>query len=166
MFKRSTGFEVYLPFHYHAMYWVALLLTQAVLAGLSVPAYHMLSLPAATDRTVFYVLFSGLIIAFAGFLFFKLYETRFTRIRLDLTAESLILTRVLPSGRSIAIANIEEIYIDEHKGFRLSGKMPEPMFEKWFGAGLKDSDLYYLALLVGQVAAYPEASQSAFLSQF
>ncbi len=139
--------------------------------GLSVSAYHMLSLPAATERMVFYVLVSGLIIAFAGFLLFKLYETRLTRIRLDLTSESMMITRVLPSGTSIvigriAIANVEEIYIDEHKGIWLSGKIPDPMFEKWFGAGLKNSDLYYLALLIGQVAAYPNASQSAFLSQF
>ncbi len=171
VWKRSTGFEVDLPFHHHMMYWVAMLLTQAVLVGLSVSAYRMLSLPAATERMVFYVLFSGLIIAFAGFLFFKLYETRITRIRLDLTAEYLVITRVLPFGRSIAIgriaiARVDEIYIDERKGMRLSGKIPDPMFDKWLGAGLKDSDLYYLALLIGQVAAYPEASQSAFLSQY
>ncbi len=170
VWKRSTGFEVFMPFHRHLMYWVALVAIQIALVVVSVTAYQIFPLPAATERMVFYVLSSGLIISYTGFLLYKLYETRSTRIRLDLSPDTISITRVLPSGASIAVgdiqmAKIDEIYIDEDKGLRVGGKIPDPMFEKWFGAGLKDNDLYYLALLIGQVAAYPEPAESKLLSQ-
>ena len=170
VWKRSTGFEIFMPFHRHVMYWVALVAIQVALVAISVTAYQIFPLPAATERMVFYVLSSGLIISYTGFLLYKLYETRSTRIRLDLSLDTISITRVLPSGASIAIgdipmAKIDEIYLDEDKGMRVGGKIPHPMFEKWFGAGLRDNDLYYLALLIGQVAAYPEPGESRLLSQ-
>lgn len=170
VWKRSTGFEVFIPFHRHIMYWVALITIQIALVTISVTAYQIFPLPAATERMVFYVLSSGLIISFTGFLLYKLYETRHTRIRLDLSSDAISISRVLPSGASIAVddiqtAKIDEIYIDEDKGMRVGGKIPDPMFEKWFGNGLSDHDLNYLALLIGQVAAYPEPGESYMLSQ-
>lgn len=170
VWKRSTGFEVFMPFHRHIMFWVALVAIQIALVAVSVTAYQIFPLPAGTERTAFYILSSGLIITYTGFLFYKLYETRHTRIRLDLTSDAIIITRVLPSGTSIAVgdipmAKIDEICIDEDKGMCVGGKIPDPMFEKWFGVGLKDSDLYYLALLIGQVAAYPEPGESRLLSE-
>ncbi|MEE8389096.1 MAG: hypothetical protein V3R65_11010, partial [Acidiferrobacterales bacterium] len=141
VWKRSTGFEVFIPFHRHMMYWVMLVAIQIALVTISVTAYQIFPLPAATERMMFYVLSSGLIIAYTGFLFYKLYETRHIKIRLDLTSDAISITRVLPLGTSIAVgdipmAKIDEIYIDEDKGMRVGGKIPDPMFEKWFGAGL------------------------------
>jgi len=152
------------------MYWVVLVAIQIAMVTISVTAYSIFPLPSATERMMFYVLSSGLIIAYTGFLLYKVYETRHTRIRLDLSLTAIDITRVLPSGASVAVgeipmAKIDEIYIDEDKGMRAGGKIPDPMFEKWFGAGLRDNDLYYLALLIGQVAAYPEPGESGLLSQ-
>lgn len=170
VWKRSTGFEVFIPFHRHIMYWVALMAIQIALVTISVTAYQIFPLPAATERMVFYVLSSGLIISYTGYLLYKLYETRHTRIRLDLSSDTISITRVLPSGASISVgdipvAKIDEVYIDEDNGMRVSGKIPDPMFEEWFGTGLRDGDLYYLALLIGQVAAHPEPGESYLLSQ-
>jgi len=169
VWKRSTGFEVYMPFHRNIIYWVVLVSIQVALVGISLSAYSIFPLPSATERMVFYVVSSGLIIGFTGFLLFKVYETRHTKVRLDMSAENLMFTRELPTGTSIVTgriptAKIEEIHIDEDKGFRLNGKIPDPIFEKWFGAGLKDSDLNYVALLIGQVAAYPKPGESSLLS--
>ena len=157
VWKRSTGYEVYLPYHKHPIYWAVLLGILAVLIVISVWAFTSFPLGANTARLVFYIISSGLIIAYAGFVFFKYYETRHTKTRIDLTAKTLTFTRVLPSSRSralgkLATGKIDEVIIDEGKGLRFNGKISDPLFDRWFGSGLQGSDLYYLALLVGQVA--------------
>jgi hypothetical protein len=157
VWKRSTGYEVYLPYHRKPIYWVTLLGILLALIIASFIAFASFPLGANTARLVFYVISSGLIIAYAGFIFFKYYETRHTKTRIDLTAKIIKFTRVMPSNRNhslgkLATGKIDEVIIDETKGLRFSGRVPDPLFDRWFGGGLQGSDLYYLALLVGQVA--------------
>ncbi len=157
VWKRSTGYEVYLPYHRSPVYWVALLGILAILIVGSVVAFTGFPGAAITERMVFYVISSGLVILYAGFVFFKYYETRHTKIRIDMTPKKLVFTRVLPSNHRVSLGNLEigkidEVLIDEAKGLNFAGSASDPLFQKWFGAGLQASDLYYLALLVGQVA--------------
>jgi hypothetical protein len=157
VWKRSTGYEVYLPYHRSLIHWVVLLGIFAVLIVGSVLVYAGFPVAANTERMVFYVIASGLIIGYAGFVFFKYHETRNTKVRIDMTPKHMVFTRVLPSNHHVAlgklaVGKIDEVIIDESKGLSFAGEVPDPLFQKWFGAGLKSGDLYYLALLVGQVA--------------
>jgi hypothetical protein len=164
VWKRSTGYEVYLPYHRHPIYWALLLGILAALIIVSVWAFTSFPLGANTARLVFYIISSGLIITYAGFVFLKYYESRHTKTRIDLTAKTITFTRVMPSSQSralgkLATAKIDEVIIDEGKGLRFNGKIADPLFNRWFGGGLQGSDLYYLALLVGQIAVAADKLQ-------
>lgn len=169
VWKRSTGFEVVLPFHFSKYYWFVLFAGLVFLIAGSVLVYRTFPALANIGRTGFYFISGAIIIGYMGFMFIKLYGLRNTKIRMDLTRESMTLSKILPSGKRvpvdmIIIGKIDEIYISGGRGMFVDGHIPDPFYKKWFAVGLKASDLFYLALLVGQVSEMPQSVSAELLA--
>jgi hypothetical protein len=161
VWKRSTGYEVFMPYHRSIMFWAMLLGGLVALVAVSIAAFRILPLATVTERIVLYAVTSGFILVYMGFLLYKLYETRNTRIRIDMSRQNLLITRVSPAQTlttriaDIPVSRIEEVLIDGLRGISVSGSQADPSFGIWIGAGLPVTDLYYVALLIGRVSELP-----------
>lgn len=160
VWKRSTGYEVFLPYRRSPMYWIFLAVGYVCLIAASLLAIQVYPITENAIRNVVYVVSGGFVLTYTGYLLFKYYEVRNTRIRIDMTATNMLVTLVHPSLSmtkivDIPVSKIEEVMIDGLRGFAVNGSKRDPSFGLWIGAGLKITDLYYLALLIGHVTKLP-----------
>ena len=161
VWKRSTGFEVVLPFRRGGLYWFKhgfMFVLLSLLAGAII--FTMLERFPNQGVIATIVLFAVVLaplLAYLIYIFMKIAETRASKIRIDMSAISLKLLRIYPSGQTrnlnkIPIHHIEEVWIDESRGLRIDGTFTAGV---WLARGLGADDLYYLALLIGQVTTLP-----------
>lgn len=161
VWKRSTGYEVYLPYRRGILFWAILLAGLVALVALSIAAFQVLPLATASERAVLQAVTSGFILLYMAFLLYKLYETRNTRIRIEMSREKLLITQVSPARTQteqiadIPVSGIREVLIDGLRGFSVRGGQDDPSSGIWIGGGLSVTDLYYVALLIGQLPGLP-----------
>ena len=93
VWKRSTGYEVVIPFRRGWLYWARHLFVLFVLICVAAVAIYAVEqrFPdwGNTESTIFYVGLLAPIIAYIIYIFIKLSETRASRLRIDMSAISL-----------------------------------------------------------------------------
>jgi len=156
VWKRSTGYEVILPYRLGSLNWLLLGLGLIFLVGSAFMVMRSFTVSSPTGQAVFYTILVVPVLAYMLFLSFKLSQTRTTKIRIDMTPLSMVFTLVEPSGvtkrfSEIPISQIENVCLDAQRGIRINGHIAGTHFGIWTGRGLNSEDLYYLTCVIGQV---------------
>ncbi|MBE9515544.1 MAG: hypothetical protein IME93_01055 [Proteobacteria bacterium] len=156
VWKRSTGFEVVLPYRLGLLPWLFMFAGLAALTAGAVAIAYYFPGTGIGQRVVLYAVLSLLVLIYAFFLVHKWNEVNHTKIRVDMTPLRITVTRVSPAGTSkrlneLPVREIEEVCTDSSSGMRINGKIDDLKYGFWIGAGLADDDLYYLSHVIGQV---------------
>ena len=156
VWKRSTGFEVVLPYQLGMLPWVIMLAGLALLfAGAGAVAYYFPG-HAVGQRFALYAVLTVLILIYIFFVVHKWNQVNHTKLRIDMTPLRITVTRVSPAGVSkrlneLPVREIEEVCIDPASGLKINGKIDDLNYGFWVGTGLAHDDLYYLSHVIGQV---------------
>lgn len=161
VWKRSTGYEVILPYSHAPVFWFLLV---AGFIGLVAAEYFvafyfypdMASLSVG-QQALWYLGFVVPVVGYISAIVVIISIAKTAQIRIDMTPLTMMFTRIRPSGPAkkvgeVAVRQIENICIDEKKGLRLEGSISEMTYSVWVARGLRYEDLYYLALLMGKNA--------------
>lgn len=156
VWKRSTGFEIVLPYRLGWFNWILLLAGYAVLLAAGIGVVMYFPSEQVVLRAVIYTIIALIVVVYSYFMLVKYSETHSTKIRLDLTPLTLSITRLNSSGYSkrlneVPIREIKDICIDNRRGMRVNARIAAIPYGMWIGRGLKTDDLYYLACVIGQV---------------
>lgn len=169
VWKRSTGYEVILPYRLGWLTWLMLGAGLVVLVGSAFAVAHFFSGATAAGRAVLYTALVAPVLGYMLFLSFKMSQTRTTKIRIDMTPLNMIFTLVEPSGiarkfSEIPVNEITEVCVDARRGIRVNGNIAGTDFGVWTGRGLAAADLHYLARVVGQVTLLSSQNVSSVSS--
>lgn len=156
VWKRSTGFEVILPYSLGFVSWLVMFLGLAALVAGAVAIAYYFPGTGVGQRLVLYCVLALMILIYIFFMAHRRKMVNHTKIRIDMTPLRLTVTRVSPAGVSkrlneLPVREIEEICIDVAKGIKINGQIEDLSYGFWVGAGLSAEDLHYLACVVGQV---------------
>ena len=159
VWKRSTGYEVVMPYRRGWVFWSSLTAGLLLLIAATVVA-SWLPIAGPAARVLLVAGLAMLVVAYTVYLLVKIFQVRGAKIKIDMTPLTLTMTPVRPHGvqgkvRKMPLREIVDVSIDERRGICLNGANSEVANRVWVGRGLKADDLYYLALLVGQVRTFP-----------
>lgn len=161
VWKRSTGYEVILPYRHKPVFWflllsgfVGLLIAEYFIAYYFYPDMALLSIGQQALWYFGYVIPVVCYISAIGIIYSI---ARTAQIRIDMTPLTMMFTRIRPSGPAkkvgeVAVRQIQTISIDERQGLLIEGSISEMTYSVWVARGLRYEDLHYLALLMGKNA--------------
>lgn len=161
VWKRSTGYEVILPYSHAPVFWFLLV---AGFIGLAAAEYFVayyfypdMAALSIGQQALWYFGFVVPIICYVVAIIVILSIARTAQVRIDMTPLTMMFTRIRPSGPAkkvgeVAVRQIESICLDEKKGLRIEGSISEMTYVVWVARGLRYEDLHYLALLMGKNA--------------
>jgi hypothetical protein len=155
VWKRSTGYEVILPYRLGWLNWLLLGAGLVILVGSVFPLAHIFSIATPMGQAILYTVLVVPVLGYMLFLSFKLSQTRSTKIRIDMTPLNMTFTLVEPSGvarkfNDIPVNQIEDVCLYKKRGIRINGNIAGTHFGVWTGRGLKSDDLYYLMCVIGK----------------
>lgn len=167
VWKRSTGYEVILPYRLDRFYWPVMVAGFVLASAASLFLAFGLIGPdwAFADRALAYVGLAAPILAYLVFMVIKLHHTWGVKIRIDISPFMLAFTLMDAAGKRkenhrIPVDDIDEICFDEHRGIRIRGRMQARPFTFWLARGLRREDFQYLECVFGQInnisIRYPE----------
>lgn len=156
VWKRSTGYEVILPYRLGWLNWLLLGGGLVALVASIFPLVHILSVDTPMAQAILYTTLVVPVLGYMLFLSFRLSQTRTTKIRIDMTPLNMTFTLVEPSGvarkfNDIPVNEIKEVCLFKKRGIRINGNIAGTHFGVWTGRGLRSDDLYYLMCVIGQV---------------
>lgn len=156
VWKRSTGFEVILPYRLGLMSWLLMFSGLALLVAAAAAIVYYFPDTGAGQKMVLYAVLAVLILIYIFFMVHKRSQASHTKIRIDMTPMRITVTRVSPAGASrrmneVPVREIQEVCIDASSGIRINGRIEDLSYGFWVGAGLAEDDLVYLSRVVGQV---------------
>jgi len=161
VWKRSTGYEVILPYRHAPVFWfllltgfVALVTSEYFIAYYFYPDMASLS---TGQQGLWYFGFVLPIVCYLVLIVVVISIARTAQVRIDMTPLTMMFTRIRPAGPAkkvgeVAVRQIENICIDEKRGLRIEGSISEMTYSVWVARGLRYEDLHYLALLMGKNA--------------
>jgi len=161
VWKRSTGYEVILPYRHKRIFWfllftgfVSLLLAEYFIAYYFYPDMALLSIG---QQAIWYFGYVVPIVVYVGAIGIIFSIARTAQVRIDMTPLTMMFTRIRPSGPAkkvgeVAVRQIQGISIDEKRGLLIEGSISEMTYSVWVAGGLRYEDLFYLALLMGKNA--------------
>jgi hypothetical protein len=161
VWKRSTGYEVILPYSHAPVFWVLLAagLVGLIAAEYFIAFYFYPDMPSLSigQRALWYFGFVLPVVGYITAIVVVLSIARTAQVRIDMTPLTMMFTRIRPSGPAkkvgeVAVRQIETICIDESRGLRIEGSISEMTYFVWVARGLRYEDLHYLALLMGKNA--------------
>lgn len=156
VWKRSTGFEVVLPYRLDNSRWVLRWLGLLLLVGVAVAVGMLYPATAGSERLILFGVMAVLIAFYMAYLLMLWHEIRATRIRIDMTPMTLTFILVKPSGinrrlREIPVRQIDEVCIEVSKGLGITTRIDEFSQNYWFAKGLRAEELHYLSCVLGQI---------------
>lgn len=156
VWKRSTGFEVILPYRLGFLFWLTMFAGLFTLIMAAAAIVYYFPGTGTGQRMVLYTVLAVLILIYIFFMVHKRSEVNHTKIRIDMTPMRITVTRVNPAGavkrlNEIPVREIEEVCVDHSSGIKIMGKIDDLKYGFWIAAGLDDEDLHYLAKVIGQV---------------
>lgn len=161
VWKRSTGYEVIIPYKHSPGFWFLLIsgLLGLIAAEFFVAYYFYPDMASLSmgQQALWYFGFVVPIIVYLIMISIVVSVSRTAQIRIDMTPLTMMFTRIRPAGPAkktgeVAVKQIENICIAEGKGLRIEGSISEMTYSVWVARGLRYEDLNYLALLMGKNA--------------
>lgn len=161
VWKRSTGYEVILPYQHKPVFWsllfsglVCLLIAEYFIAYYFYPDMALLSVG---QQALWYFGYVVPIVCYVSAIGIIYSIARTAQIRIDMTPLTMMFTRIRPSGPAkkegeVAVRQIQSIAIDERRGLLIEGSISDMAYSVWVARGLRYEDLHYLALLMGKNA--------------
>ena len=162
VWKRSTGYEVILPFHRSRAFWlllfsgfILLVILEVLVGKYSLPSMISLSIGQKA------LLYFGMVLPVVGYLTAVaaiVSITRTAQVRIDMTPLTMTFTRIRPAGPAkkigeVAVKQIREVCYEPQRGLQITGMISDMKYSVWVARGLTEDDLYYLTCLIGKNAS-------------